>query len=316
MKATLAVLAAQLERELPAAFLISGDEPLQAQEAADLIRARARGAGVVEREVIFIERADHDWERVRQSAQSLSLFASRRLIELRLRSARVGEKGARALASLIEAAGNDFLLLILCRELERESAGAAWVQALEARGAWLRVVPVRREQLPRWLQQRAGALGLALDPAAAQLLAEHSEGNLLAARQELDTLALLLPAGTSVGVAEVAAAGTDSARFDIWRLADAVREVDAARVLRILGAMQAEDQPAPLVLWVLLRTLRSQRNARAAAGAARGYGRLLARAARADRVVKGQTRGDAWDELGLLGLELCGRFPLPLLRAA
>jgi DNA polymerase-3 subunit delta len=142
------------------------------------------------------------------------------------------------------------------------------------------------------------------------MLAERCEGNLLAAQQEIDKLALLWPGGTAVGAAEVAASSADSARFDVFQLGEAVRAADAARSLRILGGLQSEGAEPVLVLWALLRELRSMQ------GAPRlPIARLIARAGRADRMAKGQAHGDAWDELALLAVELCGVRTLPLLRA-
>ena len=142
-------------------------------------------------------------------------------------------------------------------KLERETAGSEWVRALEARGAWLPIWPMDRAQLPAWLRQRARAAHLSMDEEAATMLAERSEGNLLAAQQEIDKLALLLPRGARAGAAEVAASSAESARYDVFQLGQAVRNADAARALRIMGGLQAEGTEPPLVLWALLRELRS-----------------------------------------------------------
>lgn len=312
MKLTLESLPAQLEQRLLPAYLVSGDDPLRVGEACDLIRARARAAGFGERAVFFIERAGSIWDEAQQAAQSLSLFAERRTVEIRLPSGKAGIAGGAALQRLVSAAGDDLLLLVITGKLERETAGAEWVRALEARGAWLPVWPLNRAQLPGWLRQRARAAHFSLDEPAATLLAERCEGNLLAARQEIDKLALLLPRGARAGTAEVAASSAESARYDVFQLGEAVRNADAARALRILGGLQAEGAEPPLVLWALLRELRAlQSGERARAPVAR----LIARAARADRLAKHlQDGGDAWDELMLLAVELTGVRTLPLLR--
>lgn len=279
-------------------------------EATDLIRARARAAGFSEREVFFVERAASIWDQVQQAAQSMSLFASRRMIEVRLPTGKAGVAGGAALQRLIAVAGEDLLLLIVTGKLERETQSAEWVQALQARGAWLPIWPIERSHLPQWLRQRARAAQLALSEEAIAMLAERCEGNLLAAQQEIDKLALLWPGGTAVGAAEVAASSADSARFDVFQLGEAVRAADAARALRILGGLQSEGAEPVLVLWALLRELRSVQSAPRLPIA-----RLIARAGRADRMAKGQAQGDAWDELALLAVELCGVRTLPLLRA-
>jgi DNA polymerase-3 subunit delta len=319
MKLSLDELPAQLAQRLLPAYLISGDEPLRVGEASDLIRARARAAGFEEREVFFIERASAVWDEVQQCARSLSLFANRRVIEIRMPTGKPGVSGAAALLRVIAAAGDELLLLVITGKLERETQGAEWVRALQARGAWLPIWPIARAQLPQWLQVRFRAAGLRADEEAIELLAERSEGNLLAAQQEIDKLALLLPPGAAVSATEVAASSADSARFDVFQLGEAVRAMEPGRALRILAGLQVEGAEAPLVLWGLLRIMHGLQASGAGpagrAGPRLSFARLAARAARADRMAKGLERGDAWDELALLAVELCGLRPLPWLRA-
>ena len=319
MKLSLDELPAQLAQRLLPAYLISGDEPLRVGEASDLIRARARAAGYGEREVFFIERASAVWDEVQQSAQSLSLFANRRVLEIRMPTGKPGVSGAAALLRVIAAAGDELLLLVITGKLERETQGAEWVRALQARGAWLPIWPIARAQLPQWLQARFRAAGLRADEEALELLAERSEGNLLAAQQEIEKLALLLPPGAAVSATEVAASSADSARFDVFQLGEAVRAMEPGRSLRILAGLQAEGAEALLVLWGLLRIMHGLQasgfSPAGRTGPRPSFARLAARAARVDRVAKGLERGDAWDELALLAVELCGLRPLPWLRA-
>lgn len=312
MKLTPESLPAQLAARLLPAWLVSGDDPLRVGEACDRIRARARDGGFAERQVFFIERAASVWDEVLQAAQSLSLFSERRVVEIRLPTGKAGVAGGAALQRLVAAAGDDLLLLVITGRLERETQNAEWVRALESHGALVQVWPVERAQLPGWLQQRARDAGFALDPEAAALLADRCEGNLLAAQQEIDKLALLVPGGNRVGIAEVAASSAESARYDVFQLAEAVRGADAGRALRILSGLAAEDTEPPLVLWALMRELRSQQ----AAGRVRvPIARLIARAARADRLAKHlRVTGDPWDELMLLAVEMCGVRTLPLAR--
>jgi DNA polymerase-3 subunit delta len=320
VKLTLEGLNAQLAERLLPVYLVAGDEPLLVAEASDAIRARARTLGFTEREVFFIERSGAVWDEIRQAAQSLSLFSSRRILEIRMPGGKPGIAGAAVLLQLFAAAGDDLLVLIIADKLERDTQSAEWMQALQQRGAWLPIWPVERARLPQWLRSRFAAAGLTAAPDALALLAERSEGNLLAARQEIDKLAMLLPCGATVSVAEVAASSADSARFDVFQLGEAVRGGDAARALRILGGLRAEGAEPMLVLWSLTRELRSQEASVPAGtrGRAQGlpFARLALRAGRVDRMGKGLCTGDPWDELALLAVELTGVRSLPLVRAA
>jgi len=303
-------LAAQL---LPV-YLVSGDEPLLVGEASDAIRTVARGRGFAEREVFFVERGAAPWEQILQSAQSLSLFAERRIVEIRLPTGRPGSGGA-MLVRLIEAAGPDLMVLIITGRLEKEVLGSDWVAAAQRRGAAVAVRPIELARLDSWLRQRLTRAGLQADSAAVALLVARTEGNLLAAKQEIDKLSLLATPHTQIGVAQVEASTTESARFNVFQLAQACAEANAARALRILSGLRAEGVEALLVLWSLSRQLRSAQRDRDALAAPRlSFARLTARAARADRMAKGLLQGEVWDELALLTTELCGRRVLPLPR--
>jgi DNA polymerase-3 subunit delta len=249
---------------------------------------------------------------VRAGASNLSLFASRRLVELRLPTGRPGVAGSAAIVELIERRDADTLFMIITGRLERESQGAAWVRAAEEHGVWMNAWPVGREKLPAWLDGRTRRAGLNLDRAALELLAERTEGNLLAAQQEIDRLSLAL-AG-AVGVAELTASVADNARFDVFKLAEAARRGDAARSLRIVEGLRAEGVEATLVLWALLRELR-QTPRDGGRHARRDFPRLAERAARADRAIKGRLQANAWDEMALFAADLCG-VRLPLVRRA
>jgi len=304
-------LAAQLARELAPVYLLSGDEPLLVSEAADAVRTRARAAGFADRVVHFLDR-DSSWDDVRAGASNLSLFASRRLVELRLPAGKPGVAGSAAIVELIERRDSDTLFMIITGRLERESQGAAWVRAVEDHGVWMHAWPVGREKLPGWLDGRARRAGLSLDRAALELLAERTEGNLLAAQQEIDRLSLAL-AG-AVGVAELTASVADNARFDVFKLGEATRRGDAARSLRIVEGLRAEGVEATLVLWALLRELR-QTPRDGGRHARRDFPRLTERAVCADRAIKGRLQANAWDEIALFAADLCGvRLP-PVRRA-
>ncbi len=324
MKLTPDSLSTHLSGRLLPAYLISGDEPLLCGEAADAVRAGARSAGFTEREVHFIERAS-DWADVRASAGNLSLFGSRRLLEIRLPSARPGTAGNAALLALLEPPEPDRVLLVLAPRLDRDAQATEWVRALDAQGGWVQVWPVDVARLPDWLRGRCRRLGLEITDEALALLAARTEGNLLAAHQELSKLEWI-GGGGKLDAAAVRSSVADSARFDVFQLGEAVSAGDATRGLRILEGLRAEGTEATLALWALIRALRELWGAHAGTAAPPGwqrrsaalaralqraprlsFARLAARAVRVDRMIKGRLTGDAWDEMALLTAEVCGQ---------
>ncbi len=311
MKLTADRLPGQLAERLLPVYLVAGDEPLLVTEAMDAIRASARAQGFDEREQVYIDKSAAVWEDALAATRTQSLFASRRILEIRMASGKPGH-GVAALLNLIAAAGDDLLLLIVTGRLDRDAQAAAWLQALQQRGAWVSVWPVEAAQFPDWLRRRARGFGLELSADAVSLLAEATEGNLLAAHQELEKLSLRYGSGARLGLAELADAFANSARFDVLRLTQAIGAGNAARALRILAGLRAEGDEPLRVLWWLVRALRNPRGGSQTVP----MGRLVARAARVDRMAKGQSHGDAWDELALLCAEMCGRRTLPLPRFA
>jgi DNA polymerase-3 subunit delta len=330
LKLTFDTLRTHLSAEPARAYLVSGDEALLAGEAADAIRARVKRAGFDEREVHFIERVA-DWDAVRASSNNLSLFGSRKLIELRLPSGKPGVGGANAIVELLANAGPDNIYLMLTGKLEREQNNSAWVKAFESMGAYLPIWPIEVARLPQWLRARAATIELKLDDAAVQFIVERTEGNLLAAQQELEKLKLLAR-GPEVNLADVQASIGDSARYDVFQLGEAALGADLPRALRILAGLRSEGVEPTLALWSVNREIHNawattqndgvnsrswQRPSAALENAKRRaarlpYARLAARTSRADRMIKGQQRGDAWDELALLIVEFAGRRALPL----
>jgi DNA polymerase-3 subunit delta len=328
LKLTLETLRTHLGGDPARAYLVSGDEALLVGEAADAIRARARRAGFDEREVFFIERVA-DWEAVRASSNNLSLFGARKLIEIRLPSGKPGVGGANAIVELLSKASPDNVYLMITAKLEREQSNSAWVKSFESVGAWLAVWPVELARLPQWLRARAATLELDIDDDAVRFIVDRTEGNLLAAQQELEKLRLV--AGTKrVDLAAVQASIGESARFDVFQLGEAALGADVPRALRILAGLRSEGIEPTLALWSLAREVRTVWST-TQEGAARGwqkpsaalenakrraarlpYARLAVRAARADRMIKGQQRGDAWDEMSLMIVEFAGRRALPI----
>jgi len=334
LKLNFDTLRTHLDGDPARAYLVTGDEGLLVGEAADAIRARVKRAGFDEREVHFIERVA-DWEGVRASSNNLSLFGSRKLIELRLPSGKPGTGGSNAIVELLRDPSPDNVYLMITGKLERESQSAAWVKAFEAAGAWLPVWPVEVARLPAWLRTRAAKLDLELDDDAVRSIVERTEGNLLAAHQELEKLRLLVPpsSGKSRIDAATAQAGLgDSARFDVFQLGEAALSGDVPRALRILAGLRSEGVEPTLALWSLSREIKNawgtthnegynarswQRPSAALENAKRRagklpYARLAVRTSRADRMIKGQQRGDAWDEMSLMIIEFAGRRSLPL----
>src|SRR5262245_8214444 len=223
LKLTFDTLRSHLSGEPARAYLVSGDEALLVAEAADAIRARVKRAGFDEREVHFIERVA-DWDAVRAASNNLSLFGARKLIELRLPSGKPGAGGSNAIVELLDGASPDNVYLMITGKLEREQHSSAWVKAFEGAGAWLNIWPVEVARLPQWLRARAAALELELDDAAVQFIVERTEGNLLAAQQELEKLKLLSAGGAPgkrIDLAAAQAAIGDSARFDVFQLGEA-----------------------------------------------------------------------------------------------
>jgi DNA polymerase-3 subunit delta len=327
------VNADQLDRLADAPFapawLLVGEEPLLFNEAADRIRAKARDLGYTDREVFDVDRR-FDWNQLAVSAQSLSLFASRRILELRMATSGPGAEGGELIKTLLADPPPDTILMML---LPQRPDGAlwssGWASAFERQGHVVQAWPVEIDRLPQWITARARRHGLDIDREAAALLAARVEGNLLAAHQEIEKLALTHGPGP-LDEDAVAAAVADSARFDIFKLGEAALAGDAARSLRILDGLRAEGGEPTLVLWVLCRELRAvvaerrnpgggfrgrspqaQRRAAALASAARRLGgprlRALAHlAGRADRAIKGRGEGRPWEELEALTASLAG----------
>lgn len=326
-------LAQHLAKGPAPVYVISGDEPLLVGEAADAVRGAARAAGYASREVLEATGA-FDWSALEQAAHSLSLFAERRILELRLPEAKPGPAGARVLQDYAEQPAPDTLLLVLAGKFDKAALNSKWLKALDASGVVVQLWPVAPPQLPAWIERRMRSRGLRPDQEAVAMMAERVEGNLLAAAQEIERLCLLHGAGP-VDARAVAGAVADSARFDVYKLADSALAGDAARCVRILAGLQAEGIEPVLVLWALAREVRAlatmayaiehgtsvqaalsagrvwdSRKRLVTAGLRRNrashWRRLLRACARADRVAKGMAAGRPWDELRSVALAVAG----------
>jgi len=308
-------------------YLIGGAEHLLVLEAADVFRERARELGYVERDVLDVE-SGFDWNRLADASRELSLFATHKLIDLRLPTGKPGREGSAAIVAYCDSPPPDTVLLITTNDWSKAHEGA-WVKAIEEIGVFVPVWPLRREELPAWIGTRMASRGVAASPDAIAWLADRVEGNLLAAAQEIDKLALL-DEKRPLDVATLEASVADDARYDVFRLADAAIGGDAGRALKIVAGLRAEGEDLiPLLGWMLsqLRTLqrladagsnlaaalRSERiwparenlyrRALRSADAAH-WERCVAQAAHIDCVAKGQyldaggkSWGDGWREL-------------------
>jgi DNA polymerase-3 subunit delta len=324
-------LDAHLASELKPVYLVSGDEPLLVDEIVERLRQAARQAGCDERQAYLAERG-FDWNSLRAGMDNLSLFASRQLIEVRLPTGKPGDAGARVLSEIAENPPADKTFIVVTPRLPAASAKSRWVTRLAGAGAWIAVYAPRPDELPRWLDARMRKAGLSCEPDALALLASRIEGNLLAAKQEIDKLVLLADNGR-VDLATVRAAVGDGARYDVFQLADAALAGDSRRAVHILQHLEQEAVAPTLVLWSLVREISSVAEvsarvsmgeppgrAAAAAGVWRSREQLISNAVRrcgtvgaeslldaaalADRQVKGARPGGAWPALLALTLSL------------
>ena len=324
-------------------YVLHGDEPLLQQEAQDAIRAAARAQGYTERSSFTVAGAHFDWSAVLAAGGSLSLFAERQIVEIRIPGGKPGKDGSSALQQIAASApGNDALLtLISLPRLDKATRTSAWFTALEGAGAAIQIDPVERAQLPAWIAQRLAAQGQRVPPGEAgqrtlQFFADRVEGNLLAAHQEISKLALLHPSGELPGGA-VEAAVLNVARYDVFKLSEAVLAGQVLRVQKMLDGLEAEGTAAVLVHWTLAEDIRALKRCKDALAAGkplpvalrenriwgareRAFAHLLGRASDAqltrllqaahqvDGIVKGlkvpDWPQDAWQALARLALQV------------
>ncbi|MBK9954387.1 MAG: DNA polymerase III subunit delta [Rhodocyclaceae bacterium] len=283
-------LSAHLERQLAPLYVVHGDG-LLAIEAADLIRAAARAKGFAEREVLMVT-PTFKWDELFLAAGNLSLFGGDKLIDLRIPSGKPGRDGGEALGRYCAQLPAGIVTLVSLPELDWQAKKAAWFVKLANAGIVVECAAPDVTQLPGWIAARLRRQNQTAPRQALEFIATHVEGNLLAAHQEIQKLALLYPEG-EVSLKDIEAAVLNVARYDIDALRDALRNRDVARCARTLDGLKAEGAALPLVLWALANEAR-QRAARAA----------LLHAARIDRMIKGVAKGDVWDEFLQLALRL------------
>jgi len=345
MQVAAAQLAAHLQRGLKSLYTIHGDEPLLQQEAADVIRAAARAQGYTERTVHTVTGAHFDWSEVLAAGGSLSLFADKQIVEIRIPSGKPGKDGSVALQQLAEGAqGNDSTLtLVLLPRLDKQTKTGAWFGALESYGVTVQVDPVERRALPQWIAHRLAAQGQRVTEGeegqrTLQFFADRVEGNLLAAHQEIQKLALLYSQG-ELSFGQVEGAVLNVARYDVFKLSEAVLAGQVARVQRMLDGLKAEGEAEVLVHYALAEDIRALKRVKDAVAAGRplpmalreqrvwgvkerlfervlpllsvtDLAHLLQAAHQVDGIVKGlkvpDWPTDGWQALQRLALQLCG----------
>ena len=323
-----------LSRQLAAAYLVSGDEPLQHAECCDAIRSAARSAGHSTREVLEAG-SGFDWQQLAAEAAAFSLFAEKKIIDLRIPGGKPGAEGSKALIAYCENPPPDTLLLVGLPKIDRQQQNSKWFKAMDALGVVIQVWPIEAERLPTWIEQRLAAAGIQPTRDAVRMLADRVEGNLLAARQEIEKLLLLHGEGP-LDADQLAAAVADSARYDVFELVDSALRSEAARCVHILDGLRSEGLAAAVVLWAVHREVRSL--AQISADVAKGLGPdhaisrarvfskraglvrqglgnlrtaqwldLLDRCHLADGAIKGRIRRDPWLLLEEIVLAMCGQ---------
>ncbi len=331
-------LSGALAKSIAPVYLICGDEPLQMSEALDAVRAAAKAQGFISRELFYVDNG-FDWGRLQEASGSFSLFGDLKIIDLRL-SAKPDKEGCEALENYARRLPEDAVLIITLPKLGAAEQKAPWFQALETKGVFVQVWPLAGQTLIAWLDKRMGAKKMLADRSGLAILAARVEGNLLAAAQEIEKMHILYG---SVRISDdmIRKAVADSARYDVYTLAEAALLGQALRAQRVLFGLRGEGVASAVVLWALARDIRllcgvkalmekgeslesafakqkervwdkrktSLENAAMKLGLDQAY-RILLLCAKADRIIKGMETGDAWECLLDICLNLCGR-PLP-----
>ena len=274
--------AEQLQQHLAGAlapvYLVCGDEPLLAQEAADAIRAAARAQGFGDRE-LFHANPGFDWQQLIAEANALSLFADKKILELRIDNGKPGDKGSKAIVEYCQSPSPDNLLLVITPKLDASALRSKWAKALDDSGVLIQVWPVNANQMPQWIARRLQQSGIQASRAAVDILADRVEGNLLAAVQEIEKLRLLAMDG-EIDAETMSTVVADSARYNVFALVDKVLEGDAPAAARTLRGLRDEGTEPLVILWALARELRILLHA----AEARQYGRSVADVFRENRV--------------------------------
>ncbi|KQV50915.1 DNA polymerase III subunit delta [Massilia sp. Root335] len=324
-----------LAKGLAPLYVITSDEHLLALEAADKIRRAARAHGYSERDVLTVERS-FKWGELLAANQAMSLFGDKKLIELRIPGGKPGKDGSAALQNYAKDLNPDNLTLVTLPKLDWQTAKASWVAALQQAAVYVEIANVERAQLPGWIGTRLAAQNQSADRQSLDFIADRVEGNLLAAHQEIQKLALLYEPG-KLTYDQVIDAVLNVARYDVFKLSEAMLAGDPARLVRMLEGLKGEGEALPLVLWAVSEEIRTLLKLKAGMAQGRPLGALLKeyriwgprermmepalrrislpvleaalqQAAQVDKMVKGlrakQFAGDAWDAMLQLALRV------------
>ena len=330
-------LDAHLAKPLAPLYVIASDEHLLALEAADKIRRTARAQGFSERDVLQVERS-FKWNDLLAANLSQSLFGDRKLIELRIPTGKPGKDGAQALQNYVTALSAANVTLITLPKLDWATQKAAWVGALQQAGVFIDIPTIDRAQLPAWIAVRLAMQKQSADKPGLDFIADRVEGNLLAAHQEIQKLSLLYPEG-KLAFEQIQDAVLNVARYDVFKLNEAMLAGDAARLARMIEGLKGEGEALPLILWAVTEEIRTLLKLKSGMEQGKALGMLLKEyriwgprerlmepalrrltlatlekalqdAAQADKLIKGlRTKsfsGDAWDALLQLGLRIAG----------
>ena len=328
-------LEGHLAKTLAPLYVIASDEHLLALEAADKIRRAARANGYSERDVLTVERT-FKWGELLAANQELSLFGDKKLIELRIPTGKPGKDGSAALQAYAKDLSPDNLTIVTLPKLDWQSAKASWVTSLQQAAVYIDIPTIERAALPNWIGQRLAAQGQSADRQGLDFIADRVEGNLLAAHQEIQKLGLLHEAGR-LTFEQIHDAVLNVARYDVFKLSEAMLLGDPARLVRMLEGLRGEGEALPLVLWAVAEEIRTLLKLKAGMDQGRPLGALLKEhriwgprermmepalrrlslatldaalqdAAQVDKMVKGLRAkayaGDAWDAMLQLALKV------------
>lgn len=339
MRIRLEQLDTHLKKQILPVYFISGDEPLLMLEASDSIRQHCKAAGFDERKIFSVDRS-FNWSSLSDESSTMSLFAEKKLIELKLGKSKPGTSGAKAIQHYLASPQEDQVLLIESAKLDAKTLKSKWASAIDKQGAIVQIWPIALAEMPRWLGQRASKLGLEIDQEGIALLCDRLEGNLLAAQQELEKLKLSY-CGQKISADQVLSSVADSSRYDVFNLTDACLNQEAEAVVKIISHLRTEGQEATMVLWVLSKETRlitalvnaeaqgqpassifskyrviQKRQSKLQSAARRLTTRqladILASCKQADGQIKGLEKGQSpWDTLLGIALSLSGK-PLKL----